>query len=549
MKRSVPTAFSAVAELAVMVTELEVELHDEKSVCDRVTMDCREGVRLRATAPALGLHARESMPSRFKSNIFLFVLLVAIVFEAGSALELILAPSAQTVTPGFFVGLFMAVFGWLIPLSPFLLLALLYIPLIRAVVFRASLRSKSIKHLTEQLSSLKKIFRKDLVTSPSQEKLGLLEHHRIILIVSMIIATLLAYFPYRSDVNPQQIPVGVDALHYIREINQMLNKPFPVAANYALNLAWSGSRPLFLLAVYFVAQLGHISVDVVIKLLPAFLAPLLVISSYYLVSVATTSKEDASITALLTSFSPVLTVGIWAGYYPNWLAIIETFALLGVLLSHLRTPSTPKLVAIIGLSLVLVLTHLWTWLFVIAVTTIFLSSLRREIPSRVLLKVGGSILLTYPIAELLKTGFLVGQRVVETGELVAGQVTNPFANVIAFFPNLVYGLVFTYDGLLANSVLLALATISVITLRYGDRFERLMLCWVALTALSFLFFGDLLQSRLVYNLPLVIIASSGLLRITLNAPFKEIDKFLIILLVILYNANYALLAMTRLPLL
>ena len=43
-------------ELAVSVTELGVEPHDGKLVCDSVAVGWSEGVRLRVTAPASGLH-------------------------------------------------------------------------------------------------------------------------------------------------------------------------------------------------------------------------------------------------------------------------------------------------------------------------------------------------------------------------------------------------------------------------------------------------------------------------------------------------------------
>ncbi len=43
-------------EAAVIVTELGVELHDAKLVCDMVTAGWSEGVRLRFIGPASGLH-------------------------------------------------------------------------------------------------------------------------------------------------------------------------------------------------------------------------------------------------------------------------------------------------------------------------------------------------------------------------------------------------------------------------------------------------------------------------------------------------------------
>ncbi len=367
--------------------------------------------------------------------------------------------------------------------------------------------------------------------------------------VSMIVAVLLAYFPYRPDINPKQIPVGIDASHYIGEIGGMLRKPLPTAAAYALGFAWGGSRPLFLMAVYFVASIANNNVDVVIRFLPTLMAPLLVLSAYGFVSLSTQNREKAALTALLTAFSPVVTVGMWAGYYANWLALVEALAFLGILLSHLQHPSYPKLALSAGLSVAILLTHLWTWIVVIPITFVFLISLRKQIARRFLLQAGALILFADLLAESLKSLLVSGYSEVSTGRLVAEQISNPFLSIPSFFPNVASGLVLTYDGLLANSVLLALVLVSGVTVRYRDWFERLLLFWVVLTALAFPFFDDLLQSRLVYNLPLAVMASLGLLRIILKLPLKDIEGDLILLLAVLFNANYALLAVARVPIL
>lgn len=488
----------------------------------------------------------QTLRSQTKQSVLAIVLLAGIVIEVVSTLELTLTPSTQTTAPHPTVRFIIAVFNWLIPLSPFLLLCLLYSPMVRAAIYWGSRHSISIKRLREELHSLV-AFTKEIDPTPSHGKLFLLEHTRLILIVSMIVAVVVAYTPYRLDLNPKQNPVGIDTSHYINSIDQMLREPFATAAGYALGVAWGGSRPFFLLAVYFAARLGWVNADVAVKFLPLVLAPLLVLASYLLVNLGTRLRYAAAMTALLSAFSPVVTVGIWAGYFANWLAIIETFAFLGLLLLHLRSPSRSRLALMIILSLTILFTHPWTWLTAVVAAFIFLFSLRSEIPSRLLWQVGGYILGADLLAEFLKSVLIAGSGAAAAGEVLAGGPGNPLSNISNFLPNVVYAILGTYQGLLANSMIIALALVAVITFRCGDRFERLVLIWVTLTSLAFPLYGDLLQSRLIYNLPIAILAAFGLLRGFSNAPLSEFNKQMIIVLVVLFNANYALLAVAQPP--
>ena len=488
------------------------------------------------------------MESLSKNNLFSLTLTVAIILEAISILELVWTPSIALAAPDPFIGLMVWVFNFLIPLSPFLLLALLYFPLVRAVVSLVRRRSQYINHRFEELSSLWKI---SWGSGPysSHEGLGLLDHPRAVLIVSMSVAALLAYFPYRPDVNPQQILVGIDTFHYVIALNQMLGRPVLYAIVYAFNSEVHGSRVLLLLVAYAFARLGNLDATVVFKFLPMILAPLLVFTSYSFGLLGSGSRHTAVIAGIMAAFSPILTVGIWAGYYANWLGIIETYAFLGVLLLHIQAPTNPRFLLAVGLSVAILLTHPWTWFIVVAVTFTFLFSLRNEIRPRRVLKIAGSVLAAGLTTEFLWSILLGGFGMVASAKDVVGRASEPFSIFGAFLPNVVSALLFVYAGLLANSVLFALALLMVTTMRYGDRFERILFLWVLLTSLAFPFYGDLVQSRLVYDLPITVMASVALLRITLNAPFKNVDRNLILLVVILFNANYALLAVAKAPLL
>src|SRR5207237_6123315 len=80
----------------------------------------------------------------------------------------------------------------------------------------------------------------------------------------------------------------------------------------------------------------------------------------------------AGLARLLTAFSFQFTVGMWAGYYANWLALGESYLFLGLLLRFSNSKSTTSLVGLVVASVALLFTHPWTWDLMIVITAIFL---------------------------------------------------------------------------------------------------------------------------------------------------------------------------------
>src|SRR5207249_4599813 len=159
----------------------------------------------------------------------------------------------------------------------------------------------------------------------------------VLLAIGVVSSCLLAFTPYRPDVNPNALPVGIDAPEYIQWVSQMLQRPVPDALAYAFSQASRGSRPLSLLFPYAISNLFGVGADVSVKSYPLLLGPLLVLSSFLFVFLGHGDKRLAALAGLMTAFSFQLTVGIWAGYYANWLALAESYLLLGILLRFYKS--------------------------------------------------------------------------------------------------------------------------------------------------------------------------------------------------------------------
>jgi hypothetical protein len=251
----------------------------------------------------------------------------------------------------------------------------------------------------------------------------------------------------------------------------------------------------------------------------------------------------AGLTAILTAGSSVVTVGIWASYYANWLALIETYLLLGFLLNSMQSPSTRKQAILVSLSLALLFTHPWTWILIMAVAGGFVASHWKSLGFRPLLLSYAGILLVNIVVESVRTLALSTFGAPAAGEYLVSQTTNPFSNPLAIWPNAIDGIMLTYSGLLATAVILGLALLYTFRLKYVDNFQRLLLLWVLVASVPFVFLSGYFQTRIIYDVPIPVLSAGGLMMVMARVESRGPLRFFLLLAVILLNASYALQSM------
>jgi hypothetical protein len=397
--------------------------------------------------------------------------------------------------------------------------------------------SKQVKSYFDQLSkSLLLLFRPNPV-SPIAE-LALTRKPRLLLVVAVSLALLVALIPYRPTLNPTMIPVGVDAHFYIDYVNQMLGKSPAAAISYAMGFAWEGSRPLLLVPMYLTAATGLVSATQTYEALPAILGPLLAVSTFIFVREGYKNEKIAAVASLFSVLSFNTTVGLWAGFYANWLALSETYLFLTVFLKFSKTPSMPRFTLLALLSFSILLTHPWTWAIVLAVTALFtLIGLREE----------RNVTLAKALLVLLAVNiFLEVAKSQIFGGLTVSQDSAPILSGAGLFSSQgLWGSLLTtlftfYGGLLGDAVLLGLPAIAMIFLKFKDRFERLLMVWVALSSIPFLALTSPLQTRILYDMPLPIMTALALLLIARHMSNRSAVSNLLLLLVLLYSANYVI---------
>ena len=366
----------------------------------------------------------------------------------------------------------------------------------------------------------------------------LLRRPLAIVSIGVVSAILLALLPYRPELNPAGIPVGTDAPEYVQWVNQMLQRPVPEALAYAFGQASNGSRPLSLIFPYLMSGLLGVQGDVSVKLYPLILGPLLVISSYSFVFFGLGDKRTSALVALMTAFSFQFTVGMWAGYYANWLALAESYLFLGVVLRFCKSTSKIALLWVVLSSLALLFTHPWTWDLMILIAFFFVleQSIRSHDPrfTRTLLLV----VIVNLAADLLRSIAL--RSGIGSGSGVEFAVSSVgFSQLLMFWPNVVAIFVQYYNGIMADAVVFGLSLMAIWrTWESKTPFSRLLLWWVALAALPFPFLSSIWQSRIVYLLPTPVLATAAVIGVG-KLGGSDTRKMLILLLIVLYAANYS----------
>jgi hypothetical protein len=433
-------------------------------------------------------------------------------------------------------------FNVLYPLSSWLFLLFLgswiWIPILRKIVPRVSALRKTLKKIREgnpsplqNMNSKLKLNGKSLI---------------LCLFLSLAISIVVAYYPYAHL--PRSTLVGVDAVHYYDWLREMMQKG-PL-------IAFEGDRPFFNLLMYSVKLLSASPPEIVIRIMPMILAVCLSLAVYWFVKTGTKNKDAAVMSALFSAFDFQTTVGIFAYIVANWLAIIEAFFLLTLLLKSFESHSWKFALASTAVGIALLLTHPYTWNIIMIIIVCYLAwaFLRRknEEKSGVVLSalVLTANLLFYLICSVAPFGKGIWAAERGVSNIVASNMS--ISNLFSLQGNLASMVQTMVGGLLGNPFLIILAVAGMFSIMdFTKRFNRIMLLWIMIPSLTLLAVSPDLNHRSIYLIPMQILAAIGLLwifgkfeakmgRLHENEFLFNSLKILIVALVVLFLLNYSL---------
>lgn len=342
----------------------------------------------------------------------------------------------------------------------------------------------------------------------------------------MLLSVVLAVVPHLPTVNHNHQLVGSDTSAYVGWQNKLSHaKNTRDLFHLAFFTIMTGDRPITLLIIYGLVDVVKIDTSVLVDNLPIILAPLLVIAVYFFTRELSSSDKVSLMAALFTAVSFQTLIGIYAGYYSNWVALIVGYLGFTFLFKYLKNAGKTNLILFSILMVLLLLSHEYTWTVIIIVAGVFLvlmfATNRYRRTNVVLLLV---VILSTVIIDVVKTniigvsnGFGRDLSVAHRQQAGINQFANRWNNLKDTMQNY-------YGALFSNFIVLGLALYWVLRCNFREINSIFFLIFFSIGILPLLFGDWIVQSRVFYDIPFQIPAALALTYI------KRDDKGIMILL-------------------
>jgi hypothetical protein len=345
----------------------------------------------------------------------------------------------------------------------------------------------------------------------------------IFLLVFMLLSTVLGLIPHLPTINKDNQQIGVDTDYYVRWVGGLLNsknfeeflyKAFVEQVNIH---HYKGDRPISLLFLSTLAKITNSDVFFTIEHSTLILSPLLVLA-VYLLTRELTSENDLIplIASFLTAISFQTLIGIYAGFYANWLALIIGYLSFMFLMRFLKNSGKIDFALFVTLSIVLLFTHVYTWTILSIVTGVFLiimfkANYYRKKGLILLLLVVLTLTIT-DIARMVLTGSASGvAQDLEKANGSAGLHRFPDRWENLYFTTLIY-----LGGMFSNFLILVPALYWLLRSDLHEPTNIFLLVYLSIGIIPVLFGNIGMQSRILYDIPFQIPSAIGLMYLRRN---------------------------------
>lgn len=349
------------------------------------------------------------------------------------------------------------------------------------------------------------------------------------LLFSMIVSIVLVLIPQHPSINPDNQNIGVDTWYYVTWIGQLerSNSLSEFVYQAFIVQGLNGDRSLSLIFLFLVYQVVGGDLVEVIEHSPIIFGPGLVLALYFLTSELVRNDKIAVIAGFLGAVSFHTLIGIYAGFYANWLALIVGYISIVFLFRYLRAGRLSDIVAFSTLLLVVLLLHAYTWTIVAAVAAIFLLTLlvlhrkrkknnnygadspfiRRRIVW--LLLSGIALSVAVDVTKALSTGSSGGlERDIEIAQTRFG--IDEFTLRWQILSTTMHDI---FGGVFSNFIILLLALFWVFTSNMREPAVVFLMIYFSVGLLPLLVGSLTIQARVFYDMPIEIPAAISLYHI------------------------------------
>lgn len=370
----------------------------------------------------------------------------------------------------------------------------------------------------------------------------------LILALAVTLALSIEVYPHLPAVNPSGRTIGVDVKAYATWLTDMNNSG---SLSNAFSFAFFNltDRSLGVFLMYLGWKALGVSAWQAVEFLPLLLSPLLVLATFFFMRKAGFNFWAASLASLFAAFSFHATAGTFGGFLSNWLGLLFLYLSLGFLLWALKELSWLLLGAAVGLQIALLFVHLYTWEVIIAVLAVFfLIDLVKRVRSQHENREARMIFVGLAVNALarLTSSMVLGVGLESVGATTISVESLSFFHLQNFWSILGHSLWRELGISFMNPLLFSLAVLGVVAVNFRNELApRLLTVYVAAVAVPFVLGDSVVQTRLLYDLPVHLFSVLGLALILklVEGLLKSRDakklEWLLLALVILANLNYA----------
>jgi hypothetical protein len=338
---------------------------------------------------------------------------------------------------------------------------------------------------------------------------------RIVYLIGIIILSfLIVWIPHSNSVNSDDQIIGSDTKDYERLLIDMNSATTVQEFINAFVSQVLDDRSLSLITFYILSQfINPSNLIASLEMLPFVLAPLLILTIYYLTMELTSSPFTSIVSSFLSAISFHVLIGMYGGLYANWFALIFVNLAILYLIRSVRVPSKRNIFLFSVLLIVILLSHESTWPIIIFVISIFLIvllvfklTIRRTI-YHLALAVAPSLIL-----EVLKSLLTRQSGVIQNISFASSQGLGVHdASII--WNNLVVSTQTYLAGQFNNSIIFGLVLYWILRCELRDKSQLLLIIFLSIPMLPILFGDSEVTSRVLYEIPFQIPAAIVLVQL------------------------------------
>jgi hypothetical protein len=448
------------------------------------------------------LIARRNLSGNYLAILGLGIAIAGIIISSAPVLFSVSAASIPVHNYAFDIFLLFSSFS---PIVMFLLISCLPVKLLMNYFTNKLLRGERRKGAPSSLPVAKQFIK-------TRAKIGYL-------LLFMMLSVSLALIPHQPTINKDNHLVGVDTRYYVKWINILLHSEDPQKfLRQAFVVLVHGDRPVTLIVLFIIAKIVNANIFYTFDRMPIILGPILVLVVYFLTRELTSNTTTSLVASFLTAISFQTLIGIYAGFYANWFALMIGYLSFVFLFRFLKKPSKLNFVIYSTLMVLLLFSHVYTWTILTIVMVIFLAvMLKMNYYKRKSIFLLFFVIMSSVVIDVARTTMTGSSSGIEQDIQIANQRQAGLTQFALRWNNLVDTTQHYFGNLFSNFIILVLGIYWLFRCNLQQTSTIFLVSFLSTGILPIFFGNSDIQSRVFYDVPLQIPAAIALTYIKRDA--------------------------------